>query len=212
MSGLANTIAGGGIALVMLYVTLFMINAVADIHPDTDLYDYSYSTTANSTEQDINSSLNASYMFSISAIADIESETPTETITVITNNSDASNYTVSVWLNNELLTNFISIDSTETTEIISSVSFVANSDNNISLSSTAGAGTNLSSLSSTIYYADATTNTDIGDTFTSITSTVDSVFSVQSIIIIIVMLAVAIGSIMVVVNSASSESRGESSL
>ena len=210
MAGLAETVVLGGVSLVVLYVTLFMVVEVAELHPEDTLYDYSYATTTNSTELDINSSFNASYSFSISEISSIDGKTPIKTISIITNNSDATNYTVTVWLNGVSLTDFVSVKNTATTNSISSVSFVADSDNNISLSSSAGAGTNLSSLSITIKYPDATTNTDIGDTFASLNITVDTVFSVQSLVIIIALLAVAIGAIMIVVNSASVGGRGAS--
>ena len=181
--------------IVLLFVGIFMISLVSDLQAENTLYDYTYTTATNSTDITINSSLNASYTLTITDIASIQDSDPVKTITVILDNQDSGDYTVTGWLNDVSLGTVTAENNTNTTNTFSTVSFVEDADNNITISSTAGAASNLTSSSLTTKYPATREYTSMGSIWSNLTTSVGTIYSVNILLVIVALLAVALAAI-----------------
>jgi len=184
LSSLALTVV---VALVMLFVGLYAINMVADIQPESDLYDYAYTTTTNTTSQVANTTQTAPYSFDIDMVT-IEDETPIKTITIYFENKSAD-VTANATLNGVSLGTWSVNGVTEKT--FSNVNFVDDATNNITIGSDAS-DANSNVINVTVKYPSSKTSTDFGTIFSNLTTNTGTIFDVMILVIIIVALGVAI--------------------
>lgn len=102
------------------------------LFPESSLYQFSYATLTNSTSQDVNTTLNASYSFDVGTFADdIAGATPRKEITTSVLNTNTSAQTVTVYLNDASIGSFAAAGSTTTTHTFSSVAWVESAQNNV---------------------------------------------------------------------------------
>ena len=181
--------------IVLLFVGIFMISMVSGLLAEDTIYDYTYTTATNSTDINIDSSANASYTLTITDIASIQNSDPVKTITVILDNQDSSDYTVTGWLNGVSLGDVTAENNTNTTNSFSDVSFVENADNNITFSSTAGVTSNLTSSSLATTYPSSRGYTGMGSVWANLVTNVSTIYSVNILLVVVALLAVALGAI-----------------
>jgi hypothetical protein len=119
--------------VVLLFFGIYMTSTISDsLFPESSLYDFSYATLTNSTSQQINTTLNASYSFDIGTFADdIEWATPRKEITTSVLNTNTSAQTVTVYLNDVSVGSFSAAGSTTTAHTFSSVAWVESATNNV---------------------------------------------------------------------------------
>ncbi len=119
--------------VVLLFFGIYATSIISDsLFPESSLYDFSYATLTNSTSQQINTTLNASYSFDIGTFADdIEGATPRKEITTSVLNTNTSAQSVTVYLNDASIGSFSAAGSTTTTHTFSSVGWVESAQNNV---------------------------------------------------------------------------------
>jgi len=190
LSGLA---LGVVIAIVALYMGLYMISQVSSVQDESVLKDYSYTTITNSTQLTLNNSINQSHALSIGAFASIDGETPIKTLKAVINNTNANtDFVVNVYLNTVSLGTITAENNTVTEKTFDNVNWVESAVNNVTYN------TNTTSAdvfveSSTAKYPSGKTDTDFGKINTSLTTNISTIFDVMILVIIIFALGVAIG-------------------
>lgn len=124
--------------------------------------DYTYTTTANTTNLTINGATQQEHNITLSAIdTSIPSETGTKTLTaIIDNKNDTDDFDVDVFLNGVKLGTITATKDTATTEIFTGVAFTSNAENQLLYNST-NENSELIVDSSSAYYPTGTTNTGI---------------------------------------------------
>lgn len=119
--------------VVLLFFGIYATSIISDsLFPESSLYDFSYATLTNSTSQQINTTLNASYSFDIGTFADdIEETTPRKEITTSILNTNTSAQTVTVYLNDASIGSFSAAGDATTSHTFSSVAWVESAQNNV---------------------------------------------------------------------------------
>lgn len=119
--------------VVLLFIGIYMISTISDeLFPENSLYDFSYTTSTNSTSQEINTTLNASYSFEIGTFADdIAGATPRKEITTSVLNTNTSAQTVTVYLNDASIGSFTAVGDATTSHTFSAVGWVERAQNNV---------------------------------------------------------------------------------
>lgn len=178
-------------AIVMLFVGLYTFSMVTEIPEESVYKDYVYTTVTNSTALTVNTTQNGTHSLSIGALATIEGETPTKTITTTIENTDTSNITVNVYLNGASLGSVKAIAGANTTKTFSDVAWVANTVNNVTYEATY-TGTKLKVLSTAGKYPSGKTDTSFGAINTNLTTKTKTIYDVLILVVIITALGVAI--------------------
>jgi hypothetical protein len=195
MKGDLSALAMGVIiAMVMMFMGVYMIFIVSDIPGEGAYKDYAYTTTTNATDTGwINSTLNGTHKLTIGAIVSIEGETPDKTLTVIANNSDTSNKTITVYLNDVSIGTVLAIASTaDTTKTFTEVNWVANTVNNLTFTATSNSGNDLNVESSAAKYPSSKPDNSFGAIITDLVTSTATVYNVLILVIVITALGVAI--------------------
>lgn len=119
--------------VVLLFFGIFMTSIISDaLFPEDSRYVYGYTTLTNSTSQEINGTLNASYNFDVGAFADdIEGTTPRKELTTTVQNTNTSARTVTVYLNDVSLGSFTATADATTSHTFSSVNWTESAQNNV---------------------------------------------------------------------------------
>lgn len=119
--------------VVLLFLGIYTTSIISEtLFPQSSLYVFGYTTSTNSTSQEINTTLNASYSFDIGTFADdIEGATPRKEITTSVRNTNTSAQIVTVYLNEVSLGSFTAAGSTTTSHTFSAVAWVESATNNV---------------------------------------------------------------------------------
>ena len=124
------------VTIVALFVGIFMISEVSSVIPDSQLYDYVYSTVTNNTKLTLNNSVNQTHSLSIGSIASIDGKTPEKILTIKVNNTATSNiYSLKIYLNAQLIATENLPNNTVSTFSYENVNIVENAVNNVTMNS-----------------------------------------------------------------------------
>jgi hypothetical protein len=188
---LSDLSLGVVIALVSLFIGLYMITKVANIQSAKDLYDYSYTTISNNSVRIV--SLAGILYNNTLTVASISGETTTKTLFInVSNANTTSNFTVSVYMNGVSLGTFLATANTLSTHTFTDVNYINGNSINISANVITASATNVTTNMVRIYYPSGTTETSFGEINTNLTENTSTVFDVIILVIIIVSLGVAI--------------------
>ena len=180
------------VALTLLFVGMYMLDKINSLQAEKDLYDYVYTTVTNSTEIQVNNTNPGTHILTIGDIATIEGETAEKTLTAKIQNTDTSDISVDVYLNDNKLGTVTATAGTNTTATFENVNWIANSDNVINFTTTY-TGTGLKILETSGKYPSDKALTNIGRINTDLITNTKTVFSIIILVITISALAIAIG-------------------
>ena len=182
------------VTVVVLFVGIFMITQVADVTPESSLKVYGYTTVTNSTDSGwINTTNNGTQSLVIGTLVSIEGETPTKTLKITAENTDTTNRTFTVYLNDVSLGTLLAVKSTNTTKTFTEVSWVTDSVNNLTYGNTINVDEDLSVTEAVGIYPSSKADSDMGSVQTSLVASTSVIYNILILVLIIVGLAVAIG-------------------
>jgi len=180
------------VALTMLFVGLYMTSKVNSLQAEKDLYDYVYTTVTNTTELQVNNTNPGTHTLTIGDIATIEGETAEKVLTTKIQNTDTSDISVDVYLNDNKLGTVTATAGTNTTATFENVNWIANSDNVVNFTTTY-TGTGLKILETSGKYPSDKALTTIGRINSDLITNTKTIFSIVVLVVIISALAIAIG-------------------
>ena len=180
------------VTIVALFVGIFMISEVSSVIPDSQLYDYVYSTVTNNTKLTLNNSVNQTHSLSIGSIASIDGKTPEKILTIKVNNTATSNiYSLKIYLNAQLIATENLPNNTVSTFSYENVNIVENAVNNVTMNSNTTSA-DVDVLSSSIKYPSDKITTSFGDIHTGLVTNTGTIYNILVLVLIIIGLAVAI--------------------
>lgn len=187
-----NTVLGAVVAVVMLFVGIFMVSEVAGVTPEDQLLDYTYTTVTNSTDLTGLNSSDQDHGISIGVFADeIENKDYNHELTSNVTNSDSAEHTVNVSVEGTQVGQITVPASDSAEKTFEDISYTENATNTITYSS--GVSSDVLTVKySEGDYASGQEDSDFGSIQSTLIDNTSTVYSILVLALIIIVLAIAI--------------------